>query len=157
MPARFEIDVTHRVVFSYAADRLTYTDLLRHQDRLVSDPRFSAEFAQIADFRDLDTGTEITTDEVRELAKHTIFSDKSRRAFVAPDETLFGLARVYASVRAATGESNVRVVKSVEDAAKWATVDASTVKAAFDRLRVRAHASHAEGSRANRSARSAKA
>src|SRR5579862_893441 len=139
MPARFEIDVENGVVFSYATDPLSYTDLLRHQDRLIADHRFSPDFDHVADFRDLEPGTDITTDDVRDLARQKIYSSKSRRAFVAPNETLFGLARMFASLREIAGEPNVRVVKTLEDAAAWTTVEVTKVKDAFDRLRATAH------------------
>lgn len=93
MPADYVIEKEKRVVITTAWSRVTVEDFKAQQDRLLSDPNFDPEFSQLLDATRV-TESDIGTDEVRTLTSRTVFSPKSKRAFVAVNPAYFGLGRV---------------------------------------------------------------
>jgi len=67
-------------------------DAVSHMEKLSKDPDFEPTFSQIADFMNV-TRVELSGDDIHRLAQKTIFSADSRRAFIAPNETVFGMGR----------------------------------------------------------------
>jgi hypothetical protein len=62
----------------------------------------------------------VTTNGVKAVARRHLFGPGARRAIVAPDLAVFGLARMFESHRDAGGdEEQIRVFKSLEDAWAW--------------------------------------
>ena len=101
---RFAIHVDQQIVFSYAQEDFAYADGLDHIQRLEKDPRFQPQYRQIIDLREV-TDPRLSTDEVRPLERHNVFSKDSRRALVAPADISFGLARIFDTIRELRGEA----------------------------------------------------
>lgn len=97
---------------------LTLADLLAHQEKLLADPDFSADFSQLWDLTHV-TKVELTTEELRRLAARSIFSSASRRAILATSDLVFGLSRMFEIFREILGEKGIRVFRNLDDALDW--------------------------------------
>jgi len=56
---------------------------------------------------------------VRQFAQRSIFSSRSRRAFVVKDDLQFGLARMFEIHRDLNGETGIRVFRTLDEALDW--------------------------------------
>lgn len=117
-PAFYKIDTKRRIVLSTAAGVLTKSDLVEHQSRLAQDKDFKPQFAQLMDFLQV-TKIALTADDVRELAKKSVFSPHAPRAALVKDDVAFGLARLFQTHRELDGESGIRVFRKLDDALAW--------------------------------------
>lgn len=118
MPVSYRIDKNRRLVWSTAWGVFSYDDVVAHKDRLLSDPDFDPGYSQIADLTQV-TRLKLTTTEVEAFAQFQVFSPGSRRALVASDDGLFGLGRMFATLRDIRGESGIGVFRSIDDALEW--------------------------------------
>ena len=119
MPAKFEIDKLNRIVRSEAWGELTPADLRDHRERLLAHPDFNPDFDQIIDFSDV-TSVELTGGQIHSSTLDTLFSSKSRRAFVAPTPTVFGLARMYETYYSMLeNAASVRIFHDKSSALQW--------------------------------------
>jgi len=134
MSSAYVIDEAHRVVFSRAAGEFTYADVATHMDRLQADARFRPDMSQILDFSDV-VAIAITNDQIRELASRKVFGPGSHRAFVAPADYEFGLARMFQAHREFEGETGITVFRKMAEAVSWIGVPADVVEKAFAELR----------------------
>ena len=82
------------------------------------DPDFSPEFSQLMDFTHV-TGVALSAENIRTLAKATVFSMKSRRAILVDTDLKFGLARMFETFRDFHGEKGIRVFRNPDDALAW--------------------------------------
>ena len=119
MPLTYSIDRRHRLVLTTASGVFTAADALNHQRHLRADPDFDETFDQLADFTSV-TEVRLTGEEIRLLAERSVFSKTSRRAVVAKDALIFGLARMFASYRdAAGGGEQIRIYPDRQAALNW--------------------------------------
>ena len=117
MPTDYRLDATRAVVLRRAWGALTdaeSTDLYR---KLQADPAFDASFCQLCDLREL-TEIEATAPSLRALARIKVFDPSAKRAFVAPDDLHFGLARML-QVFAEQEGSEVGVFRTMREAEEW--------------------------------------
>ena len=98
MPAFYKIDKERRVVMSAASGLFSLADAVSHTDKLLKDPDFDPRFSQIADFTQV-TGIDLSAEDVHRLAESGVFSPRSRRAFIVPNDVLFGLGRRFGMLR----------------------------------------------------------
>lgn len=134
MPANFVINEKLRTVFSRGAGVLTLADIVGHMDRLQADPQFNPDFNQIIDFTDV-TQLDLTVEQIEQLAKRNIFSARSRRAYVVAADLLFGMGRMFASLREAEGETGIIIFREMPPAIVWANVPAAVAHNTFAELR----------------------
>jgi hypothetical protein len=118
------IDRPRRLIRTSAKGRVTFDDVKEHQDQLLADPDFDASFDQL-----IDTTTalkfEISADEARVLATRRILSPDSRRAFVATQPHIFGLARMMEIYREGLEYAEVEVFYSMDEALTWLSEQAA--------------------------------
>ncbi|MCE9568257.1 MAG: hypothetical protein K8U57_40170 [Planctomycetes bacterium] len=133
MPADFFIETRLGVVFSKATGVYGKADVVDHMDRLQSNPDFRPQFNQLADFRDVSIMT-LSADDIRQLAKRTIFSVSSRRAFVVTGELEFGLARMFGTYRELAGESGIVTFREMKDALAWLSLSVEPEPSMFSKL-----------------------
>ena len=74
---------------------LTHAEITAHRLRFTSDPAFQPDFDQLYDLREV-TSIAATVEQIREIASHSPFSSKSRRAIVATRDAIYGMARMFA-------------------------------------------------------------
>ena len=118
MPAFYKIDKERRLVLSTASGVFTLADAVSHMDKLSKDPDFDSRFSQISDFTHV-SRVELSGDEIRRLAQRTIFSAHSRRALIAPNETVFGIGRMFEILRGLEGEKGIRIFYTLDEAPEW--------------------------------------
>jgi hypothetical protein len=94
MPVRYVIDKQRRLVHTTVWDRLTFAEAQAYEHQLWNDPDFDPEFNQLLDLTAL-TGSSMSMEEVKQLARRSRFSPMSRRAFVAPATIVFGISRLF--------------------------------------------------------------
>lgn len=125
MPTFYKIDKERRFVLSTASGVFTLADAVAHQQKLFKDPDFDPSFSQIADFTQV-TRLALSADEIRRFAQTSIYSSRSRRALVMPNEMSFGLGRMYEILRDLAGQGGIRVFHTVEEAVDWVFPEGAT-------------------------------
>lgn len=132
MPADYTIRPEHKVVFSYGWGVLTFGDIRTHRAQLLRDDRFSRDFRQVVHLSDA-KGIEISSDEIRILARETLFAPESRRALVGGGHLPYGLFRMF---DAYTDEQTLRVFRTIDDAMDWLGLPRELGAAAIDEIRL---------------------
>lgn len=117
MPIRSEIDQTHRLVLTYAWGVVTAEDLATHRAQLLADPRFDPRFNQLMDMRQA-KGVSVPSFDIVLAARNQIFEPGCRRAIVAADHAVFGMARMYQGYSAIEGQE-IEVFRGQAEAMEW--------------------------------------
>jgi hypothetical protein len=120
MPVSYRIDLNAGVVFTVSEGRLTYEELLDHQQRLSSDPDFRPTMNHVIDVRGV-TERAVTAFGVRTVAISRIFAPGSRRAIITGDDgssSSYGYVRMFQTLRSQSGV-DIRIFSTVEDAHRW--------------------------------------
>ena len=103
---------------------MTWREIRERQDQTKTDLDFDPEFNQLVDLRAV-TSFEMTSEQARVLARRMIFSFTSKRAFIAPDPSIFGVARMWeAFTELSDNPSHIRVFYDLSSALKWLDVEA---------------------------------
>jgi len=118
MTVRYFIDKERQLVLTTAEGCVMFDDVKGHQDRLLADPDFDANFDQLIDMTNA-TKVDISGDQARTLAHRRIVSAKSRRAFIATEPHIFGLGRMMEIYHEDVGYAEVEVFYSMDEALKW--------------------------------------
>ena len=119
MPLNYVINKEHKLVTSTASGVVTYSDITTHQSRLKNDPDFDPTFDQLVDGTAV-TQIEVTTDNVRAIARQRLFAPGSRQAFATSSEFAYGMARMFELYRDSAGTGRqVRVFNGLEAAQEW--------------------------------------
>jgi hypothetical protein len=118
MPLFYKIDKERRLVMSTGSGVFSLADAVSHMEKLSKDPDFDPGFSQIADFTQV-TRVELSADDIHRLAQKSIFSANSRRAFIAPNETVFGIGRMFEILRGLEGERGIRIFRTLEEGLDW--------------------------------------
>lgn len=118
MPASYRIDLAKRRVWTSGTGVVTFKDFVGHMSWLSKDPQFDPSFSQLLEFTHI-TGFSITAEQVVELAGVRVFSPESKRAFVAPEPAMFGIARMFEAYRKQKGDNRIRVFSDYNEAVEW--------------------------------------
>jgi hypothetical protein len=118
MPTFYKIDKERKLVMSTYSGVLTIADALGHQEKLPKDPDFDPSFSQLFDVTHV-TDVQLTAEDVRTLARTSVFSPDSRRAVLVDSDLKFGLARMFEVLRDTMGEKGIRVFRNLDDALDW--------------------------------------
>jgi len=119
MPCSYVIDKEKRLVISSAWGRVTFVEVVNHQDQLRADPAFDPNFNQLVDATQA-TGVDASVDEVKRAASRRIFSSTARRAFVAPNPEVFGVGRLLgAHLGMGREPQQVNIFYDMPSALKW--------------------------------------
>jgi hypothetical protein len=114
----YSIDKQQRLVRTTAEGCVTFEDARVHQNRLLADPDFDASFDQLIDAT-YATKFDISAEEARDLAMRRMFAPEARRALVATEPHIFGLARMMEIYREGLEGAEVQVFYSISNALKW--------------------------------------
>lgn len=96
---------------------LTDRDALAHARGLVADPHFAPSFCQLADLRDV-VRMDMTGLGIRQLVLANPFGTGARRAVVAHDDVIYGMARMYQQMRGETPDA-VELFRELDQAIQW--------------------------------------
>jgi hypothetical protein len=117
MPVTYTIDPDKKLVLSEIWGPATETEVLEHNRRLSGDPMFNPGYQQLADMRGV-TEILVSADTIMETARDAFFSPGVRRAFVASDDCIFGMARMFALHAESLGQL-VEVFRDRGAAEEW--------------------------------------
>jgi hypothetical protein len=127
MPWSYQIDGERHLVITTVWDTLTGAEVLEHRRQLEIDPGFNCDYFQLVD---LTRVTEVRIDlaTMWDLAEVSLFSSKSRRAFVAPNPLAFGMSHMFISARSLFGNveqgrlvdaEQMRIFNDRDEALHW--------------------------------------
>jgi len=115
MPITYRIDPQSHLVMTVATGVLTDAELLDHKRRLAADPAFEPGMGQLSDIRGVEQ-LEVTPQGVRQFVAHDRVHagqlEGHRLAIVAPQDLVFGMARMYQTLT----DANVGVFRDVAEA-----------------------------------------
>ena len=117
MSASYRIDTELGIVFSVGTGTVTDEDLVNHQESVSRDPLFHPGLSQLVDGRAV-TEVKATPQGIRALISGNPYGHGSKRAFVAPNDTNNGLARMFELGRI-DAEDEFRVFRSMDQAREW--------------------------------------
>ena len=119
MPFDYAVYKELRLVISTGKGLVTWQEINARQDQIKTDPNFDPKFNQIVDFRSV-TGLDMSAEQTRLLATRSIFSPKSKRAFVATSSAVFGVGRMWETYTEFSDNPNeVRVFYDISAALQW--------------------------------------
>ena len=116
MPVLCRIDADGGVVYTTLLGVVTTAALWQHCRDLKGHPAFRPDFAELVDASQA-TAFEVLSTSIREMAYAPPFGCGSRRAFAAPSDEAYGLARMYQSFHA--GTARIEVFRDAADAYLW--------------------------------------
>jgi hypothetical protein len=119
MPCDSDLDMERRWVRSRAWGVVTNAEALAGRRKFADDSRFTSDFHQIYDGREV-TRITLTASEIVALSREDMFGPRARRAFVAPRRDTYDLARMYVTYRKLHfGKEDMRVFRTMEEAEAW--------------------------------------
>jgi hypothetical protein len=124
MPAEYSIHPELRLVRSRAWGYLTDAESRAHYTHIANDPHFLPSFRQLCDLREV-VQIQAATGTLRDLALKSIFAPGTRRAFIAPEDEHFGLARMLQTFCELEG-TEVGVFRTMEEATTWLELPRAT-------------------------------
>ena len=118
MAVRLTIDVKQRLVVSTFSCEINDAEVLDHISVIGSQPDFDPSCSEIVDFSGITAGR-ISTFAVQELSQRaSIFNPASIHVIVAPQDFVFGLARM-SQVFAEKTKPNLAVVRTIAETRKF--------------------------------------
>jgi len=117
VPITYDIDKQQRLVVSRLWDVVTNDEVDDHNRTLRTDPDFDPSYRQLIDLSGI-TEIRITTPKVTATAQDQYFTPGTRRAFFAPEDVAFGLARMFATRAEAAGQK-IGVFRDRKKAEEW--------------------------------------
>ena len=117
MPITYDIDKRQRLVVSRLWNVVTNDEVDNHNRGLRADPDFDPSYRQLIDLSGI-TEIRITTPKVTATAQDQYFTPGTRRAFFAPEDVAFGLARKFAT-HAEVGGQTIEVFRDRKKAEEW--------------------------------------
>ena len=113
MPVTIQIDKAAKVVFSTFNGEISEADFSSTVETLPTQPGFDPDFAHIIDFSNA-TALKVSKEFIWAMAKQQpIFSRAARQIVVAPQDYVFGLARMTQMLREQL-LPNIEVVRSLK-------------------------------------------
>ena len=115
MAVQFTIDVTRRLVITIFDGPTPVPEIVGLASRIRAHPDFDPDFSEILDCSRI-TGSNISTEAIRSLARgEQIFNRSSKHVVVAPNNHIFGLARM-GQAYAEPVMPNIFVVRTLAEA-----------------------------------------
>jgi hypothetical protein len=117
LPFKFEIDSQRRLVTSRLWGAVTDSEVYEHNQKLRTDPRFDPTYRQLTDLTGV-TEIAVSTSMINETSLDQFFEPGTRRAMVATDDGVFGMARMYALRAEGLGQT-IEVFREEKPAREW--------------------------------------
>ncbi|HTD82785.1 MAG TPA: hypothetical protein VK648_03240 [Gemmatimonadaceae bacterium] len=117
MPISYDIDEGERRVTSRLWGAVTEDEVYGHNRELRSDPRFNPGYRQFVDLTGI-TEVRVSTNMISNTAHDQFFTPGTRRAFVASDDAVFGMARMFALQAEGDGQT-IEVFRDPQKAEEW--------------------------------------
>jgi hypothetical protein len=118
MPVSYIVDAARRAVLTTMTDVVTVSDLEAFVATLGADPRFEPTFRHLFDCRYI-AQVDVSGDDMRRLVTNHLVRSGTRRAIVVDDPTIFGMARMFQTLRELEDDEGVHIFRSLADARAW--------------------------------------
>ena len=117
MPTSYAIDPRHQLVTSRLWGAVTEDEVHEHNRRLRTDPDFVPSYRQLVDMTGI-TEIKVGTGMINETSLDHFFAPGTRRAFIAADDAVFGMARMFALRAEGLGQV-IEVFRDGDKAKEW--------------------------------------
>lgn len=121
-PISFSYDAQRRCRTARFAGPITDRELLDAFERLLRDPAYDASLNDLIDLRDV-THMGVTSAGLHRLIalydERAADAHGTRNAIVAPTDVLYGVSRMFQTLRGECPPAEVEVFRSVDDAERW--------------------------------------
>ena len=117
MPIDYRVNHELHVVFGRAYGIVSGEDLIKFARNLSDDSTFDIGFSFLFDMQAVGNLT-MSSDFIRRFANVRVFDEKSRRAIVAPNSLVFGMARMYQAYRDSPPEV-LSIFRTKREACDW--------------------------------------
>jgi hypothetical protein len=118
MPVTYTLDPSRGQITCAGQGIVTKDELDQHIQRLQSDPLFDRGYRQFWDLTDV-IRIDLTFPDMMWLAEKNFFAPMTPRAFLAPTDVTFGIARMFEMLRQARGENGIRIFRERHEALAW--------------------------------------
>ena len=110
----YRIDISHGMIFTSFADTVTDSDFHDFLVSLRQDPAFNPNFAHLVDWSQT-VSFRISSAMIAAVARKELFSSQAKRAIVAPNDYIFGMARMFQMQQ----DGSLEVFRSLAEAEEW--------------------------------------
>jgi hypothetical protein len=117
VPATYSIDSERKLVISRAWGVMTSADVREHRRSLRSDPLFDRTYRELIDMSGI-TEDLVDLGAKKEMSQDQLYAPGVQRAWVAPDDYPFAMARMYATAAEKRGQT-IGVFRTREAAEEW--------------------------------------
>ena len=117
MPATYEIDRQKRLITSRLWGPVTDREVFEHNEKLRRDPQFDTTYQQLVDLTEV-TEVVVTTGMINQTSLDQFFAPGTRRAMVAVDDAVYGMARMFA-LRAESVGQTIEIFRDSQKARDW--------------------------------------
>jgi hypothetical protein len=118
MSTSFTIDTHLGVIFTTCRDKVTDSEVQNYLHAVAQDPAYSPVFKHLIDCTPV-TSFDVSADLTRAVAGRKLFSSRSQCAIVAPQDYIFGMARMFELQHGGA----VQVFRNIVEAQKWLGID----------------------------------
>jgi hypothetical protein len=119
MSTTFRIDTGLGVIFTTCTERVSDPEALSYLRAVAKHPDYSPAFKHLIDCTQVEA-FEISADLTRSVAQKKLFSSRSCCAIVAPQDHIYGMARMFELQHS----GSVQVFRDLASAEKWLGLDA---------------------------------
>ena len=121
MSLTYQIDKANKVLICDVSGSLTADDVRNFRMELRNDPEFAPDLSILFDMLDV-TDFQISSSELQVLAGETPMSKMSKRAYVTPTDSDFGMLRIFATFSDAESD-RFQIFRDIGEARKWLGFD----------------------------------
>jgi len=118
MSISFRIDPQLGVIFTVCSNQVTDAEVLNYLRALSQDAGYSPVYSHLIDCTQV-TSFDVSADLTRSVAGKKLFSSRSKCAIVAPQDYIYGMARMFELQH----RGCVHVFRDLDDARKWLAVE----------------------------------
>ena len=127
MPVSYEIHADQGYVFTIYEGVVTLAQVLEMFQDYQANPEFDLRLAHLSDMSRLE-GTDVGFSEIFSLFSHyvrtySMAGQTMRTAIYAPDETVFGLTRIFENLAETSDSVEARLFDDLEAARAWASAE----------------------------------
>jgi hypothetical protein len=129
MSTSFRIDTSNGVIFTACRERVDDQEVLDYLRAVAQHPDYCPTFKHLIDCTQIAL-FDVSADLARSVAQRKLFSSASRCAIVAPQDHIYGMARMFELQHS----GSVQVFRDLPSAEKWLGLDAPAYPPSAERV-----------------------
>jgi hypothetical protein len=122
MAISYRIDTQHAMIFAVATGTITDSDIQKYFEAILQDGNFSPTFRHLVDCSKV-ISLQISAAMVGVIARRKVFSPRAKRAIVAPNDYIFGMARMLQAQQ----DGLLEVFRTLEEAQEWLGISGKSI------------------------------